>query len=266
MSNVIFSDLELLAQQSLRDHKEYVSSHGRLSSLGSILLAGVGQGLAPDPAASLIQKFHRVMYFGAFPEIDKTISILLERYETVIERMIWIVGNISAVHAANIRIPIPNIVAVPHLSQTDSLRFKYLGQDDCQETILSMQRLQREAHLTPLPEDYLRNTQQVVTAYFHNNHGEVVAASSCGRIKVGVGSFSRPVMMQTTCVRQDLRLVGLAPILKAAAVEEAIRKFSPDCVTGVVSSDTVVVMNAAFGIQVDYSIGVARVKKKISVP
>src|SRR5438093_956136 len=128
MPNAIFSDFELLAQQSLRDHREYVSSHGRLSSLGTILLANVGEGLPPDAAASLIQHFYRVMYFGASLEIDKMLSLLQERYETMIERMTWIVGDICTVHATNIRIAVPNTVAVQRRDQTDTLHFRYVEQ------------------------------------------------------------------------------------------------------------------------------------------
>jgi len=252
MANVKFTDVELMAQASLREHSAWLASHPRMCSNGRTLIMSVGDDLVQAAAVAFVRMFHRVIFFGACADVRVTAAALQAERKSVDTHLTWVSGLTPTI------LPLVTQLCTqrPAIS---TLRVDYLNADAPKNVITGVQRLQRECGVVPLPEDFLRDTQRLITAYAFDPSGEIVATSCCMKLRLEA-SFPRTAAMgHNSCVRQEYRHAGLGRLLKAAAIREGIERFSADYVAAVVETgnDPSLKMNAACGLVTDHVVSVA---------
>jgi hypothetical protein len=251
---VIFSTVELLAQERLRSNSEIILEHPRLCSQGRALMVALGGDIDSPATIELLDCYRRVLFFGSAEQIEAAETIWHKRKCSVDPDMMWISS--------------PAATVLEKLGQRDGagldIRFRIEGvlPTTSKSVLQEMQNLQKASHLVPTPIDFFQTAPDSLSTYVLDERDEVVGATSCLFLRLRNTVLDGTVMMMNTCVRSDLRRFGFARAMKHHILRRAMTTFSPEQFGCVVrpTNDASLRLNNEFGLEPDSLICFAMVE------
>jgi hypothetical protein len=240
---MIFSTIELLAQERLRSNSKIIQQHPRLCSQGRALMVALGDDIDSPATIEFLDCYRRVLFFGSAEQIEAAEPIWRKRKYSVDSNMIWLSS--------------PAATVLKKLGRRDGagldVRFRVEGvlPTTSKSVLQEMQNLQKTSHLVPTPIDFFQTAPDFISTYALDERDEVVGATSCLFLRLRNTVLDRTVLMMNTCVRSDLRRYGFARAMKHHILRRAITTFAPERVGSVVrpTNDASLRLNNELGLE-----------------
>lgn len=220
-------------QQLLVQKQSWIKSQRGLLSQGRSLLLFDGHTLSQHSIESYVSEFGRVLIHAKLEQLRDIAESLRRWGAAVDDRLLLLDGESSHV-----------LAKLDHVQQSRKLPEGWsldgIDRNAPAEVVRSIQLLQQESLLTPLPGLYLRSIGvQTHTIVLRNDRGELVGSATVQNVAGTRSSFDGTVMPLSACLCHEARGRGISPLLLGSVIAYGIRKFTAARVRDIVEEKEV---------------------------
>ncbi len=224
-------------QQLLVQKRSWIASQRALLSQGRSLLLFDGHTFSQHSIEWHVSEFRRVLIHARLGKLRDIAESLRQWGASVDDRLLLLDGESSQV-----------LARLDQVQQTrklpDGWSLEGIDRNAPAEVVRSIQRLQQESLLTPLPGLYIRSIGvQTHTIVLRNDRGELLGSATVQNVADTGSSFDGTVMPLSACLRREARGRGISPLLLGSVIAYGIRNFSASRVRDIVEEKEVPAIN-----------------------